>query len=1085
MASVIGTVWSVSGDVFAVAADGSKRVLVAGNHVFVGEQVQAGSDGAVAVRLESGRELTLGRDSRVLLDAAVLDDQAPHVETLDPQTPTLGTVTVDDRGPSSESEANTGGGGHTVVMLSETGGEVLPVVGFATEGLVMTPIFPEGRDVFARGGGDVGAPPDNVIPPAPEPPFVEPPVTEPPITEPPVMEPPVTEPPVTEPPVPPTEPPVEPPTEPPVEPPEPPVEPPVDHCVSVSDSELTLHEANLCAGSAPDPAALTQSGSVIVRAPDGLQSLVVGGIEIVRDGAVMDFSQPVLTALGNSLSITGYDPVSGQITYSYTLLNPLMHPDGEGPDTLGETVEVVAVDRDGDMGTGQLEIVIVDDQPLAADVSLTVTPVPQDSNLLLIIDNSDSMKGASGIDGLSRLDLAKQALNQLLDQYAAMGEVRVQIVTFNSQADLPGSVWVDVATARDIIHALEAGNGTNYDAALAAAQHAFLSAGSLTGAQNLGYFLSDGNPTLSPEHSEPNHQPDPSQGDGIDADEQAIWTAFLDAHGIKSFAIGIGSDVSQTYLDPIAHDGQSGNDMRSVIVLEPRELNAVLSGTVQGSTEGSLLAGGTFGADGGFVKVLMVDGVAYTYDRSGQGSISGGAGQAHFDSNARTVTLITQAGGTLMVDMESGAFSYTPSGSLTAVTEKIGYVLSDHDGDLAGATLSIHVQPPAPTPSPEALDDHIITNILAPSIEVPAAALLANDHSRNGDPLSAATTVFQTGWRDAGSDFASPQLNTLQFCGQEDVLENRIKDLQRSDFHVTHAATATVLLSGYLGAWQGDTFNHQDLYSVELRAGETLTVDTRQLSDQIGLAWQMDDGEFHSLAANGSFTASEDSTYRLILIHQPDPGVPNEGLNYPLGLSIDYSQVNTTPGYQGSYAIQDAHGRQDSAAVIIDYQHGPVLIATDGDDVLLAAGGNDCLNGGNGHDVLIGGQGDDVLTGGDGPDRFMWLAGDTGHDRVTDFDVSVDSLDLSQLLQGMGAKAETLQDLLHVRVNGVGTQSVSTIEVGVDASHPSQSIELAGVDLAAQFGVTPGAGGWIGAGADTATIINGMLSDHSLKVDVV
>ncbi|MEE4573007.1 type I secretion C-terminal target domain-containing protein [Pseudomonas alliivorans] len=247
----------------------------------------------------------------------------------------------------------------------------------------------------------------------------------------------------------------------------------------------------------------------------------------------------------------------------------------------------------------------------------------------------------------------------------------------------------------------------------------------------------------------------------------------------------------------------------------------------------------------------------------------------------------------------------------------------------------------------------------------------------------------------------------------------------------------------------------------------------------------MDDGEFHSLAANGSFTASEDSTYRLILIHQPDPGVPNEGLNYPLGLSIDYSQVNTTPSYQGSYAIQDAHGRQDSAAVIIDYQHGPVLIGTDGDDVLLAAGGNDCLNGGNGHDVLIGGQGDDVLTGGDGPDRFMWLAGDTGHDRVTDFDVGVDSLDLSQLLQGMGAKAETLQDLLHVRVNGVGTQSVSTIEVGVDASHPSQSIELAGVDLAAQFGVTPGAGGWIGAGADTATIINGMLSDHSLKVDVV
>ncbi|WP_122870292.1 retention module-containing protein, partial [Pseudomonas viridiflava] len=126
MASVIGTVWRVLGDVFAVAGDGAKRLLVAGDRVFIGEQVQAGSDGAVAIRLETGRELTLGRDSRVLLDAAVLEGQAPHVETLDPLTPTLGIVTATDHGSSSEAEANAGGGGHTVVMLSETGGEVLP-----------------------------------------------------------------------------------------------------------------------------------------------------------------------------------------------------------------------------------------------------------------------------------------------------------------------------------------------------------------------------------------------------------------------------------------------------------------------------------------------------------------------------------------------------------------------------------------------------------------------------------------------------------------------------------------------------------------------------------------------------------------------------------------------------------------------------------------------------------------------------------------------------------------------------------------------------------------------------------------------
>ena len=50
---------------------------------------------------------------------------------------------------------------------------------------------------------------------------------------------------------------------------------------------------------------------------------------------------------------------------------------------------------------------------------------------------------------------------------------------------------------------------------------------------------------------------------------------------------------------------------------------------------------------------------------------------------------------------------------------------------------------------------------------------------------------------------------------------------------------------------------------------------------------------------------------------------------------------------------------------------------------------------------------------------------------------------------------------------------------------PTQTIDLAGVDLATHYGVTPGAGGVVAGGHDTATIISGMLNDHSLKVDTV
>lgn len=1083
MAKVIGTVRQVVGDVFAVSGNGELRLLQSGDRLHAGEYLQTGSDGAIAVRLQNGGELTLGRYSRVLLDESILRGNAAHVETLDPLTPTLSDTQVDDpRSEETRSEPaslSEGGGGHSVVMLSETGGEVTPVIGFPTEGLAMSPIFPEGRDEFFEGRPD--GPSVVVVPP--EPPVVAPPVVEPPVIAP---EPPVIEPPVVEPPVIPPEPPVIDP--PPVDPPEPePCEPvPVDHGVCVSGQGLTLHEANLPNGTAPDPGKLTQHGTFTVNAADGLHSLTVGGIEVIKNGVVADFPLSGYTPLGNSLSITGFDPGTGLVSYSYTLLDPLSHPAGDGANSLGETIEVVAVDRDGDSGSTELEIVIVDDVPVAGDIEVGVTPTPVNTNLLLIIDNSESMKLPAGVDGLSRLDLAKQALNQLLSQYQALGDVRVQIVTFNVQAAIMTSVWVDVATARSIVDALEAGNGTDYDAALAAAKQAFEQSGRLTDGQNLSYFLSDGNPTLSPEHSAPNPQPNPAQGDGIDPCEAALWKAFLDSHGIKSIAVGLGADVDSIYLNPIAYDGTQGRDTQALIVTDLGELKAVLDGTVQGGITGSLLSGGGFGADGGFVKSISVDGVTYCYEPGASQPISGGNGSERYDSANNTLTLTTIQGGTLVVNLSNGAFSYTPGTVTAPLTERIGFVLSDNDGDEAGATLSINVQPtivvPEPLPEPCVLanDDHVITNILAPVIQMPAAALLANDHATGGAPLTAAPTAFETGWADAGQDFTAPAICPIAFNGHRDTVANQLKDLQRADFHITGAATAMLVVNGYLGAWHGDTNNHQDLYSVELKAGETLKIDTSQLSDQVGLAWQMNDGEFHALGADAAFTATEDNVYRLILVHQPDPDVANKGLDYQLGLTIDYSEVDATPTAHGSYTAQDGHGVSDMALVSIDYQHGPTLLGTEGDDVLLGGAGADCLFGNGGNDVLIGGQGNDTLTGGEGHDRFMWLAGDSGHDRITDFAVGVDTLDLSQLLQGQGA--ETLDDVLRFRVSGSGAEAVSTIEVGHDAV---QTIDLAGVDLAAQFHVTPGANGWITAGADTATIINGMLGDHSLKTDVV
>ncbi|TPG97207.1 type I secretion C-terminal target domain-containing protein, partial [Pseudomonas caspiana] len=148
--------------------------------------------------------------------------------------------------------------------------------------------------------------------------------------------------------------------------------------------------------------------------------------------------------------------------------------------------------------------------------------------------------------------------------------------------------------------------------------------------------------------------------------------------------------------------------------------------------------------------------------------------------------------------------------------------------------------------------------------------------------------------------------------------------------------------------------------------------------------------------------------------------------------------------------------------------------------------GNDMLNGGGGDDFLIGGLGNNTLTGGSGTDTFQWLKGNSGHDVVTDFTPGIDKLDLSQLLQGENSTAASLDDYLHFKVTGSGESLVTSIDVSAMAgAAPNQTIDLAGVNLASHYGVTPGAGGVIAGGHDTATIINGMLNDHSLKVDTV
>ena len=129
--------------------------------------------------------------------------------------------------------------------------------------------------------------------------------------------------------------------------------------------------------------------------------------------------------------------------------------------------------------------------------------------------------------------------------------------------------------------------------------------------------------------------------------------------------------------------------------------------------------------------------------------------------------------------------------------------------------------------------------------------------------------------------------------------------------------------------------------------------------------------------------------------------------------SVTTASAHAVYGHEGDDAIFG--GSKD------DYLSGAggddLLVGDYGSDVILGGDGNDGIFGGGlddrifgdaGDDSITGDGGSDQLTGGAGADTFAWEANDLAHgylDHVTDFEVGVDKIDLTEFLASSGATA--------------------------------------------------------------------------------
>ena len=483
------------------------------------------------------------------------------------------------------------------------------------------------------------------------------------------------------------------------------------HVVGAADDFAVVHESGLIGGSGRAETTFDSNDEVGQNVAAGEATRIATGNLLANDGTATSIT-----------SINGTAPVSGTITvtttngvlvvdaasgnYTYTLTSAADNS-GAGNDlSIDETFSYTT-----NVGTNaNFNVTIIDDTPQTADF---VQDVPegqmQDYHLVLTLDVSGSMTEAQ-FDGViylpdgsttTRLEMARDALKTLVEEYHSQSDnVSVHLVTFSTNAQVlnGGAAYTDLAATLAAIDTMVGPGGTNYEDGLVKTIDALDADGDgsldLTGSnlETITYFISDGVPT---------------SGNTTDPVGASGWDTFTANNGVSSFAVGIGSGItdfsSLNAIHNVDSDG-SGTVDEAIYVPNLNTLEEALLSTVPSSFGGSIVVSGAvqtvlFGADGGHVESIAInldtdaDGtpdtlVTFSYDAVAD-EISNDGGFATITGSILSLhaTGYGFVEGSLIIDFDSGDYNYYQSAAVAEGDSfDITFIASDGDGDSTPAT---------------------------------------------------------------------------------------------------------------------------------------------------------------------------------------------------------------------------------------------------------------------------------------------------------------------------------------------------------------------------------------------------------------
>ncbi|WP_417511890.1 retention module-containing protein [Methylophaga sp.] len=665
--------------------------------------------------------------------------------------------------------------------------------------------------------------------------------------------------------------------------------------------------------------------------------------------------------------------------------------------------------------------------PIANPIEASITQAVK-TNLLLVLDVSNSMNGSADFQGMTKLEVMIKSSLNLIEQYEALGDVMVNLVTFNDSAENPTSGWVKSSEAKSFINSLSASGETNYDAALAEAIDAFNSnLNQELGVdepqpQNIAYFMSDGAPNVG-------NQTNASDNDvvGINGDEQQAWEGFLIANGIISYALGMGVDAVAEELTPIAYDGLNSLDLPVIIVTDFAELTDTVVKTVTNNSISGELIDGVFptsvGAGESWVSQISVDGIDYTFDQQSN-TASADSAIASFDITTHTWTITTLNGAIITVDMDNGEYSYTVDNSISGkFTDEISYTVTEQDGDSASNTFTVNVDIDLSTLVVS--DDVVITN--QDSVDIPDWALFANDSGADGETYSLNGANASSASDSASVNGNSVTFNDADSNGGSFSYQNQAGSQQDSaNVSVTHVNGSLlegtfrdeILIGGndvdfiYGGAGNdvliggaGGTYNsgereviarvspgqtgtgndNQFFFTLTALAAAALYVTEIRISlaeynaffDQVGTdSYTFTLGDGSTISSDDIQMVTDGDTDELVITFEPGTFTNGETLTF----GIDTDGRGMTRGEDfGSREVPFKVSFSDGTSLDGTYESDSVnggSTATVKDSPIVT----ETLDGGSGDDILVGGDGEHILLGGEGDDT---LVGGGGNDILT------------------------------------------------------------------------------------------------------